>query len=945
MKQTIRHIGMFIFMHIICCALHAQRFTNITLDGAQTVYAIMQDSQGLMWLGTDNGLFSYDGYHSYRHFGDCTVANTRVNALAQQSNMLYLATGNGLQTFDLDTYAYRPGTATAAGAATTRKTPTELRVIDLRHGSDGYGSDVYALLPTRRGLLKGTISGLYLGRRQIAFCPGTQPLVNALAYDAHRRCYWIGTEGALYRADLQLKSFTRIDALNGHSIKCFALAANGTLYIGTDDGLFSMAASGTISHYQHDSHDASSIPNNIVWACYVDKWQNVWIGTDNGLSRLSSHTYYIYTPLYKATLSNEGNCLHALCQTRDGEWWMGGTNGVIRQGKAWYRQNNSQYPLSHNRVRKIYQDREGGVWVCTDHGINLYDSRSGQMRNFIVYDLTRRYSTAWAYDILQDRQGRMWMASYMGGIFVVDRQRLVQTITAATASSSSATATLVADVHLADHGANALSALHVGQLVIDAQGMVWASTGNHVDRINPKTMKVEAVPVGDVVNYLMADARGNVWMGSNGKVRCYVMEGNAAWPVKPREWQIGGKVACMCDVDGRTWVVSSQECCVIGLDGKSFRFKIPQDIMPMTIYYSPTQRQVVMGGNDGYVTLNADAPTANAHPRRLMLAGVMVNGRQLQGAMADGRAAGNDDGSVKTLEQAPRTTYILEIENDENNFTLQLTDLPFSDHPSAVYAYRLEGSDHDWQYMTHHNLDISYNGLPHGSYHLTVHAVDGEGNIGDEVYRLDISILPPWYLSLWAKLVYTLLAAAIAWGSFKFVWVRKRLAEERRQKAEILEQVDARMSFFNRLAEDLKRAVGHRSFDEILDLTNSYLGIQAEKVEIEEPELSPADQRLLKEITEAIEAHMIDSDFNVTTLQEIVGMGGKQLYRKLKAMTGKTPVEYIRDIRMHKAALMLKEGKFSVSEVMYTVGFSNSSYFSKCFSKAYGTTPTEYMKR
>ena len=81
----------------------------------------------------------------------------------------------------------------------------------------------------------------------------------------------------------------------------------------------------------------------------------------------------------------------------------------------------------------------------------------------------------------------------------------------------------MADVHLADQGANALSALHVGQLVTDAQGMVWASTGNHVDRINPKTMKVEAVPAGDVVNYLMADARGNVWMGSNGKVRCYVI--------------------------------------------------------------------------------------------------------------------------------------------------------------------------------------------------------------------------------------------------------------------------------------------------------------------------------------------------------------------------------------------------------------------------------------
>lgn len=90
---------------------------------------------------------------------------------------------------------------------------------------------------------------------------------------------------------------------------------------------------------------------------------------------------------------------------------------------------------------------------------------------------------------------------------------------------------------------------------------------------------------------------------------------------------------------------------------------------------------------------------------------------------------------------------------------------------------------------------------------------------------------------------------------------------------------------------------------------------------------------------------MINSDFNVTTLQEQLGMGGKQLYRKMKALTGKTPVEYIRAMRMGKASAMLKEGRFSVAEVMYTVGFTNSGYFSKCFSKAFGMTPTEYMKQ
>ena len=212
----------------------------------------------------------------------------------------------------------------------------------------------------------------------------------------------------------------------------------------------------------------------------------------------------------------------------------------------------------------------------------------------------------------------------------------------------------------------------------------------------------------------------------------------------------------------------------------------------------------------------------------------------------------------------------------------------------------------------------------------------------------------------------------------KFYLVRERLAEEQRQKAEILEQVDARMKFFASLAERLKAAVNHRSFEEVTQLVNSSLVVDstamadlpnevaqgaptsdgtpstevatesenpAEEASLQKPmTLSEADQRLLREVNEAIEKHMIDSDFNVTSLQEIIGIGGKQLYRKIKVMTGKTPVEYIRGIRLRKAAMMLKEGKFSVSEVMYSVGFSNSSYFSKCFSKEYGMTPTEFMK-
>lgn len=103
-----------------------------------------------------------------------------------------------------------------------------------------------------------------------------------------------------------------------------------------------------------------------------------------------------------------------------------------------------------------------------------------------------------------------------------------------------------------------------------------------------------------------------------------------------------------------------------------------------------------------------------------------------------------------------------------------------------------------------------------------------------------------------------------------------------------------------------------------------------------------ADERLLNEVFETIEKNISDSDFNVTRLQETVGIGSKQLYRKVKLMTGMTPVELIRSLRMRRAASLLKEGQFSVSEVMYMVGFSDSGYFSKCFQKAFGVTPAKY---
>ena len=965
----------------------AQRFVNVSLRGSQTVFSIAQDKMGLMWLGTENGLYCYDGYHDYPLSVEHTVSQSRVNALAFRGDSLFLATGNGLLVYDVRSNHYLASPVFGQFQnLNQRKLLREQRVVNAQNPYAKYENGVYALLSTPNGLLVGTISGLYFEsiasknsslaqlktshRTRIPIVAGKQPLVNALAYDSKRRCYWIGTEGALYRADLSLRTFTPVEALQGNSVKCLALDGNSNLYVGTDNGLYAMAKDGAISHYIHNSLDAYSIPNNIVWSCYVDKWQNVWVGTDNGLSRLVTFAYYRYFSWENITKSGEGNCLHAILQDKMGGWWMGGTNGLVHsQGAevAWFKQNNPAFPLTHNRVRKFYEDHDGDIWVATDHGFELYDKLTRQMRNVIVYDKTGRYSTVWAYDILEDRMGRMWLASYMGGIFVIDKARLKRV---AMGARGTLAANCVADVHISDIGKNALAGLHVGQLVMDGHGMIWASSNAGLDRIDPVSQKVSHVKEGGYVNYLMADHDGCVWTGGNTTVRCY----DGMQEVK--KWEVGSKVSCMADVDGSVWAVSGKECCVFNRYGKTMRFKIPM-VEPFAIYYSAHRKRVIMGGNDGFVSVDAEIAQPRVRPMPLLLANVVVNGNSLQ------------CGQVDSLEEsqsklAPRYLDKLTLASVENNFTLQLSDLPFANHASDVYAYRLEGSDKEWRFLNADDIDITYNGLPYGDYHLTVHVVDGEGKVGEEVYSLDISILPPWYLTIWAKAFYLLLVILLALWAMNFYMVRKRLAEERRQKAEILAQVETRMNFFKNLSQRLKDAVAHRSFEEVTALvknsldvstTNSpsvpaassdmigkndgngadggELNVSTEKLDAErtweekrqKTQFSESDQRLLKEVTAAIEVHMIDSDFNVTTLQEIVGIGNKQLYRKVKAMTGMTPVEYIRELRMRKASMMLNEGKFSVSEVMYTVGFSNSSYFSKCFSKAFGMTPTEYMKR
>mgnify|MGYP004623327547 FL=1 len=1128
---------LFTFILALLSALtSAQTFSNIAIAEASTVCSIAQDEQGMVWLGTEGGLYSYDGYRTIPHntAADGTVVATRIHSMLVCHNIIYMGTERGLLVYDIRSGRY---------GQPQGQSPKDIRAVTLHQGRLWMGSatglyscdlrtnnillenrqlhNVYSLLSTPRGLLVGTIDGLALRSpggsvRRIPIGNGHQPLVNALAPDRGTNDVWIGTEGALYRYDW--RTLQPVVPLMGNSIKSLALHGDN-IYAGTDNGMFIYnKVSNLVSHALHDSRSARSIANNIVWAVYNDRWGNLWAGTDQGVSEIQRRPFYTYTPLSDITHTGDGNCLHLIFRSADNMLWLGGTNGLIAYSAthgflpdkgadiAWFRQTSTTHYMSHNRVRRVYSDGEGRVLVCTDHGLNIYNPLTRQMRNVVVVDPSRRYSTAWAYDVVDDGMGRYWICSYMGGVFVVAKEKLL----------NATDGVVVADRHLLSQ----LQGMHVWQLVKDGRGRIWARMYDRgLDRIDPKTMRVEHVVGKDrIINDLAADREGNVWAAMDGEIRRFGISASA-----DRSFSIAGygdnASAMLCQVEGDMWTVMGNDCCILRADGTSLRFGVP-GFRPLAICYDRVSGSVLLGGNDAVVSI----PTARMNEKRQRCHMFM------SGMMVDGKPFVPEEGSTAYLSEVT-------LASTQNNVTFQLSDLPFSGQQPCVYAYRLKGIDRTWQYMHGERHEISYNALPPGRYTLEVRQIDALGDANDEVLSYGVTILPPWYWSLWAKIVYLIVIAALLVWIMNFYIMRRRLHQERLAKKHIMQESAVRSQFFDNLSRQLKQPLGslfgsvldmlhaetdtggvrrleqmrhdvvdmnmlvHKALDvmqtrpdndhtpkttldivdfcrraaddarsrygkavdidyrtdaptayvcvdvvrlqpvlaELIDFavnnrnaadpvriaittcddrvrvnvtipgktiaqndipfvfnryyrmpdnimpadTNTFALVHefaeqqggasvvqsddnqivvtmafdpaqtasaasqhadSAKAAFKEPDADSADARLLAKITDTVEAHIADSDFNVTRLQESLGLGSKLLYRKVKQMTGKTPIEFIRHIRMQRAAIMLREGRFSVSEVMYMVGFSNSSYFSKVFQKTYGITPAEYSR-
>ncbi|WP_170154553.1 hybrid sensor histidine kinase/response regulator transcription factor [Mangrovibacterium diazotrophicum] len=794
-------------------------FENINLGpGVSVVSCFLQDSQGLVWIGASKGLFSYDGYSVQSHFIFNEKSNTQIYCGAFVSpNLLYLGADNGVLIYNIQTDKYEPVPV---------EFPTDVRSMALQGDTLWLGSlqglfcyclrdrkltafytdrfpaiphkTVYSvILGTDKRAYVGTYDGLcYYDQNQKDFQQIQLPqnpkrnnqFINALLEDSGRGCIWVGMEGGLLRYNLTDGTVTSMAEFQDNSVKSLALDANGYLLAGTDNGLFVYSENEVVQHLMHDSRNPNSLYNNIVWNICTDGNQNVWLGTDSGISLARTNRALQEVPIAEITGVGDGNQFYSLFKDSRNYYWFGGSNGIIRVNQTngewtnpiWYNTEDSKHPLAHGRIRHIYEDRDSDLWIATDGSINRYDYETEQFIQYNIVDSTGTLNSNWAYNMFEDERGKLWVATCLGGIFVVDKKEL----------SLRNAKSYIAEYNF--NTGNGLSGMFINQIVPDEEGNVWVLLyKNGIDKIDKESRKVTKFPLekytGDAnPSFILRDRSGRIWVGLREGVLVVNPENNQVDQVF-FDTSSTNEVLSMMEADGNVWVSTTDGFWLVDTESLQARYLNLSDKRFLSLFYDVADLRILMGEADGIAITTPAINTIPEKERPIIATGFYVNSEPFAPS----------DSSIR-YDNHIRLNY------QQNNIAVDISDLPYSLEEKSKLVYRLGDLEEEWNLLSSDNNRISYSNLDHGDYRLLVTRLDANGKPSEKPYAMEITINPPWYFTWWAKSIYAFVVLALIGWVINFFRVRNRLRIERIEKEKITEQSRMKMEFLSNMSHELK---------------------------------------------------------------------------------------------------------------------------------------------
>ncbi len=625
-----------------------------------------------------------------------------------------------------------------------------------------------------------------------------------------------------------------------------------------------------------------------ISAQYTDIQGGLWVGTFNQGLLYYHPDKALFKRIDRIAFQPTAPSINVRCFAENNRQLLVGTDNGLYQ----YREATSslirvvEVPAS-SVCNALFRDRQKRIWLCTESS-GLYVFSGGKTTHYPL--------TVSCRNIAQSRSGILYLCTNRGFARFNPDHGTLQALTAIDRAGLGAVTQLIAFGKQQLLGFSAKGLFLYDEL---RQTLEFPTTGNQPLFRHPNQQYL----------CLFEDKQGRVWFGTQDGLNVFDPKTKKSRVLHREDGLMGNNIFGIAeDRQGNVWVSTTNGMSCIesnsnqSLDGLFFtNYDRSDGIMenafnPRAICITLGQ-QLVCGGQDGFNTMTLNAPARQQNPnQKSLFTRLLISGREIKTGVSY-------DGTI-LLPRALASTDKIVLKSRQNTLVLECSGLNFVHPDQTYYRYTLEGFEHEWhlQKASEGFARIAYSNLKSGRYTLRIVASNNLQHWNLPEQKLTLIVKPAWWGTPLAFVLYLLMLLFIVGGT---VFSRKR-----KQKSEASKQAASNPT---------------TSFDSFLKT----------------PNLSGPDEVFLQKVLNCIEQNLSNASYSVEQLSKELGMDRTNLYRKLSALAGMTPSDFIRSIRLKRAAQLLKKG-FRVSEVTTQVGFNSTSYFSKCFQETYGVAPSQY---
>lgn len=558
-----------------------------------------------------------------------------------------------------------------------------------------------------------------------------------------------------------------------------------------------------------------------------------------------------------------GSIYHAMYDDRQNLWLSTKGDGLVKltpdvSRPIGYRIDHyrhdarNPYSISGNNVYMTYQDSHHRIWVATlDGGLNLLQEQGGKVRFYNKYHGMKNYPGYGLYmdarNLVEDSHQRMWVGTMDGLMSFRTDFKSVGDLRFETYRNTEINTRANSDIY---------------GLYKDNNRQVWMCTfGGGLSRLDGFD-EVTHLPIltslgakeglhNDVIISILEDKMGRLWLVNADGLSCYDYQSD--------------RIQHFDNSDGFPDVQLEESSAALLRNG-----------------------EIWLGCKEGILAYQPERIHTTRLQYPIYIIGGEVNNRDIRSY-----------NQPAILKKSMVYTDHLTLRHSQSMFTLEFAALNFCNPERISYRYRLKGYDHDWHYAGKNRL-ASYTNVPSGTYQFIVEVMDATNPDSHSTRELTITILPPWWATWWAYLIYIILISVASYYAFRYAKYQIRL------KNNIYIQ--------NQLAEYKRK-------------------FNAEQ----------QDKQFADKVRRFMEANLTNTDFEIDMLAQELGMSRSAFFKKTKAVMGCSPSDMVKVFKLSHAVELLKHSDQSITDVAYCCGFTDVGYFGKCFRKKYGMSPREYV--